>query len=152
MKCIKDEEKKVLVIDRDIKERWRSYFHKFFSWGIDNKNRRERFNYPKRISKLFLLSMNLGSWSKGRWTIRRLWVLTTYLLRYKSAWEEKNIFWLTNLFNEILRSKRISDEWDKSTLILITKIKKIFKIMKIIEESNLWVILWNFRKEWSSID
>ena len=31
MKCIKDEEGKVLVVDEDIKERWRSYFHKFFN-------------------------------------------------------------------------------------------------------------------------
>ena len=31
VKCIKDEEENILVVDGDIKERWKIYFHKIFS-------------------------------------------------------------------------------------------------------------------------
>lgn len=31
MKCIKDEKGKVLVQDKDIKDRWKNYFHKLFN-------------------------------------------------------------------------------------------------------------------------
>ena len=31
MKCINDEEKKILIVDEDIKERLTSYFHKLFN-------------------------------------------------------------------------------------------------------------------------
>ena len=31
VKCIKDEERNVLVADGDIKERWKNYFHKLFN-------------------------------------------------------------------------------------------------------------------------
>ena len=33
VRCIKDEEEKVLVTNKDIKERWDSYFYKFFNHG-----------------------------------------------------------------------------------------------------------------------
>ena len=33
------------------------------------------------------------------------------------------MLWLTKLFNEILRSKKMSDEWRKSTLVPIYKDK-----------------------------
>ena len=36
---------------------------------------------------------------------------------------EKGINWLTKLFNEILRSKKMSNEWRKSTLIPLYKNK-----------------------------
>ena len=37
--------------------------------------------------------------------------------------EGKGINWLTKLFNEILRSKKMPDEWRKSTLVPIYKNK-----------------------------
>ena len=47
----------------------------------------------------------------------------------------KGIAWLTKLFNEILRSKRMLEEWRRGTLI--PRIKEIFKIVETIKGSNL---------------
>jgi len=33
VKCIKDENGRVLVLERDIKDRWKKYFHKLFNDG-----------------------------------------------------------------------------------------------------------------------
>ena len=40
---------------------------------------------------------------------------------------EIRIMWLTKLFNKIVATKRMSDDWRKSILIPIYKKKKIFK-------------------------
>jgi len=34
VKCIKDEEGRVLVQERDIKDRWKKYFHTLFNEGF----------------------------------------------------------------------------------------------------------------------
>ena len=36
---------------------------------------------------------------------------------------DRGIVWFTKLFNEIMRTKKMSDEWRRSTLILIYKNK-----------------------------
>ena len=36
---------------------------------------------------------------------------------------EKSVLWLTKLFNEILRSKKMPEDWRKSTLVPIYKNK-----------------------------
>jgi len=38
------------------------------------------------------------------------------------------ILWLTKLFNEIVMTKKMSDEWGKSTLISIYKNKEVYII------------------------
>jgi len=37
---------------------------------------------------------------------------------------DRGIVWLTKLFNEIMRTKKISDEWKRNTLILFYKNKE----------------------------
>ncbi|QHN92504.1 LINE-1 retrotransposable element ORF2 protein [Arachis hypogaea] len=69
---------------------------------------------------------------------------------------EKGINWLTKLFNEILRSKKMHDEWRKSTLVPIYKNKGDIQIcgnyrgIKLMSHTmKLWerVIEWRLRKE-----
>jgi hypothetical protein len=46
---------------------------------------------------------------------------------YTEVWKslgDRGIRWLTNHFNEIMRSKKISDEWRRQTLIPIYKNRK----------------------------
>ncbi|KAL5193749.1 LINE-1 retrotransposable element ORF2 protein [Glycine soja] len=85
VKCVKDEEGKVLMHEKDIKERWKVYFHNLFNdgYGYDSSSldtREEDRNY-------------------------------------------KGLEWLTKLFNEIMRSKRMPEEWRRSTLVPIYKNK-----------------------------
>lgn len=60
MKCVKDEERKVLVHEKDIKDKWKTYFHNIFNEGYDispNSSRLgireadQKYNYYRRIQK-----------------------------------------------------------------------------------------------------
>ena len=56
------------------------------------------------------------------------------------AWKcmgDDGLSWVTKLFNKILRTKKIPDEWRKSIMVHIYKNKEIFKIAPIIVESSL---------------
>ena len=125
VKCIKDEEGKVLVIDKDIKERWKSYFYKLFNdgqmsidmEGLNTQKEEQNFAFYRRIREVevkeALRKMDNGK-AVGPDNIPiEVW----------KRLGEQGIRWLTKLFNEILRSKRMPDEWRKSTLIPIYKNK-----------------------------
>ncbi|KAL5153945.1 Craniofacial development protein 2 [Glycine soja] len=45
VKCVKDEEGKVLVHEKDIKERWKAYFHNLFNDGYGYDSSITRFKY-----------------------------------------------------------------------------------------------------------
>ncbi|KAL5146330.1 Craniofacial development protein 2 [Glycine soja] len=58
VKCIKDEEGKVLVHEKDIKERWKAYFHNLFNDGygydsssLDTREEDRNYKYYRRIQK-----------------------------------------------------------------------------------------------------
>jgi len=48
---------------------------------------------------------------------------TTYLSKCGRVLGDRGIVWLTNLFNEIMRTKKMLDEWKRNTLIPIYKNK-----------------------------
>ena len=126
MKCIKDEEGNVLGADGAIKERWKNYFHKLFneeqttSINTEDLTIREEdqnFSFYRRIQeaevKEALKKMDNGK-ALGPDNIPiEVW----------KGLGRKGIIWLTKLFNEILRSKRMPEEWRRSTLIPIYKNK-----------------------------
>ena len=126
VKCIKDEEGNVLVADGAIKERWKNYFHKLFneeqttSINAEDLTIREEdqnFSFYRRIQeaevKEALKKMDNGK-ALGPDNIPiEVW----------KGLGRKGIIWLTKLFNEILRSKRMPEEWRRSTLIPIYKNK-----------------------------
>ncbi|KAH1253965.1 Craniofacial development protein 2 [Glycine max] len=58
VKCVKDEEGKVLVHEKDIKERWKVYFHNLFNDGygydsssLDTREEDRNYKYYRRIQK-----------------------------------------------------------------------------------------------------
>ncbi|KAH1194138.1 Craniofacial development protein 2 [Glycine max] len=58
VKCVKDEEVKVLVHEKDIKERWKVYFHNLFNDGygydsssLDTREEDRNYKYYRRIHK-----------------------------------------------------------------------------------------------------
>ncbi|KAL5138398.1 Craniofacial development protein 2 [Glycine soja] len=58
VKCVKDEEGKVLVHEKDIKERWKAYFHNLFNDGygydsssLDTREEDRNYKYYRRIQK-----------------------------------------------------------------------------------------------------
>ncbi|RZC31475.1 Pentatricopeptide repeat-containing protein [Glycine soja] len=58
VKCVKNEEGKVLVHEKDIKERWKAYFHNLFNDGygydsssLDTREEDRNYKYYRRIQK-----------------------------------------------------------------------------------------------------
>ena len=58
VKCIKDEESKVLVTEQDVKEKWKNYFHKLFNEGheiflqlywLNTKEEDRNYTFHRRI-------------------------------------------------------------------------------------------------------
>ncbi|KAL5128533.1 Craniofacial development protein 2 [Glycine soja] len=110
VKCVKDEEGKVLVHEKDIKERWKAYFHNLFNdgYGYDSSSldtREEDRNY-KYYLKEALKRMSNGKAVGPDNIPSEVW----------KTLGDRGLEWLTKLFNEIMRSKRMPEEWRRSTL------------------------------------
>jgi len=126
VKCIKGEDAKVLVKDEEIKERWKFYFEKLLNENnvggfevVENGNLggTSEDHYIRRIREcevqIALKKMKLG---------RALGPDGIPIEVWKSL-GDRGIYWLTNLFNKILMSKSMPNEWRKSTLVPIYKNK-----------------------------
>ncbi|KAH1220391.1 LINE-1 retrotransposable element ORF2 protein [Glycine max] len=124
VKCVKDEKGKVLVHEKDIKERWKAYFHNLFNDGygydsssLDTREEDRNYKYYCRIQKqevkeAFKRMSNGKAVGPDNIPIE-VW----------KTLGDRGLEWLTKLFNEIMRSKRMPEEWRRSTLVLIYKNK-----------------------------
>nr|KYP34423.1 Retrovirus-related Pol polyprotein LINE-1 [Cajanus cajan] len=125
VKCIKDGEGRVLVSDMDIKERWRSYFHSLFnesqdrlqSYRVDRREEGLNYTYCRRIREVEVREA-LKRLENGKAVGP-----DTIPIEVWKTLGAKGISWLTKLFNEIMRSNKMPEEWRRSTLIPIYKNK-----------------------------
>ncbi|KAL0906721.1 hypothetical protein M5K25_025237 [Dendrobium thyrsiflorum] len=126
VKCIKDEDQKVLLLEEDIQQRWMRYFNKLFNEDYENAidfgdlsilNEKKDFCFYRRISKIevreALKKMKCGKAVGPDDIPIEVW----------KCLGEDGISWLTKLFNIILKTKKMPDEWRKSVLIPIFKNK-----------------------------
>jgi len=119
VKCIKDEEGRVLVQERDIKDRWKKYFHNLFNSNrLDIGEEDRNYNYYRRIQEHEVREA-LKRMSSGK----AVGPDNIPIEVWKSL-GDRGIMWLTKLFNEIMRTKKMPDEWRRSTLIAIYKNKE----------------------------
>ncbi|KAH1209339.1 LINE-1 retrotransposable element ORF2 protein [Glycine max] len=124
VKCVKDEEGKVLVHEKDIKERWKAYFHNLFNDGygydsssLDTREEDRNYKYYCRIQKQEVKEA-LKRMSNGKAVGP-----DNIPIEVWKTLGDRGLEWLTKLFNEIMRSKHMSEEWRRSTLVPIYKIK-----------------------------
>ena len=126
VKCIKDEEGNTLVREHDIQKRWKDYFHKLFNEGqldtrhtvrLSTNEKNPNYSFYRRIQE-FEIVHALKRMDKGK----AVGPDNIPIEVWKSL-GRKCISWLTKLFNVILRSKKMPDEWRKSTLIPVYKNK-----------------------------
>ena len=126
MKCIKNEEDRVLVTQQEIKERWKSYFHKLLNEEyrtsgnfeiVKTSEEDQNFTFYRRIRE-FEVREALKRIDNGRAVGP-----DDIPIEVWKCLGEKGITWLTKLFNEILKSKRMPDVWRRSTLVPIYKNK-----------------------------
>ncbi|KAL5158405.1 Craniofacial development protein 2 [Glycine soja] len=120
-KCVKDEEGKVLVHEKDIKERWKVYFHNLFNDGygydsssLDTREEDRNYKYYRRIQKQEVKEA-LKKMSNGKAVGR-----DNIPIEVWKTLGDRGLEWLTELFNEIMRSKRMPEEWRRSTLVPIS--------------------------------
>ncbi|RZC03247.1 2-keto-3-deoxy-L-rhamnonate aldolase [Glycine soja] len=124
VKCVKDEEGKVLVHEKDIKERWKAYFHNLFNDGygydsssLDTREEDRNYKYYRRIQKQEVKEA-LKRMSNGKAVGP-----DNIPIEVWKTLGDRGLEWLTELFNEIMRSKRMPEEWRRSTLVPIYKNK-----------------------------
>lgn len=124
LRCIKDKAGQVLVGETDIKLRWQRYFSRLLNEGGDGdielgelKHSKEYRDYRLCITKEKVKEV-IRKMRKGR-------VVGSDEIPIE-VWRclgDEGIDWLTKLFNIILRTARILDEWRVSTLIPLYKNK-----------------------------
>ena len=112
MKCIKDEESKE-VTEQDIKEIWKSYFHELFHEGyrpllksnrLNTREEGQNYTFYCRIRE-FEVKKVLKQTKNGKAV-----GLDKIPIKVWKCLGEKGISWLTMLFNEILISRKMSNE------------------------------------------
>ncbi|KAH1264649.1 Craniofacial development protein 2 [Glycine max] len=106
VKCVKDEEGKVLVHEKDIKERWKAYFHNLFNDGygydsssLDTREEDRNYKYYRRIQKQEVKEA-LKRMSNGKAVGP-----DNIPIEVWKTLGDRGLEWLTELFNEIMRSK-----------------------------------------------
>ncbi|KAL6568984.1 hypothetical protein OROGR_000709 [Orobanche gracilis] len=125
VKCVKDNDQRILVQDKEIKERWRSYFDTLFN---DHQEQDiENLNIPSSmVNREFKRRIQKGEVA-----------MTLKKMGSKKAegpdgipievWKclgERGIEWLTMLFNKIWRSNKMPSAWRTSILIPLYKNKE----------------------------
>ncbi|KAL6553753.1 hypothetical protein OROMI_019426 [Orobanche minor] len=124
VKCVKDTDQKVLVQDKEIKERWRSYFDTVFNGhqeqDIGNLNIPSSMvnrEFKRRIQKgeatMALKKMGSKKAEGPDGIPIEVW----------RCLGERGIDWLTMLFNKIWRSNKMPSAWRKSILVPLYKNK-----------------------------
>ena len=111
MRCIKDEDQKFLVRDEEIKERWRQYFDKLLNGSstqdLDDltiQRQDMNHNYMRRISESEVKE------ALKRMKSRKVVGPDRIHIEVWRCLGEMGVRWLTNLFNKIWLTKKISNE------------------------------------------
>ncbi|KAG5591784.1 hypothetical protein H5410_042298, partial [Solanum commersonii] len=126
VKCIKDEEGKVLVDEITIKQRWQRYFHKLLNEegggdivlnDLAHSEGLRDFGYC-RCFRIEEVIRAISRMSRGRATGPDEIPVDFW----KSA-DKAGIEWLTRLFNVIFKTAKMPDEWRWSTMVPLYKNK-----------------------------
>ncbi|KAL6548523.1 hypothetical protein OROGR_008944 [Orobanche gracilis] len=124
VKCVKDNDQKILVQDKEIKERWRSYFDTLFNGhqeqDIENLNvpsSMVNLEFKRRIQKgeVAMTLKKMGS--------KKAEGPDGIPIEVWRCLGERGIEWLTMLFNKIWRSNKMPSAWRKSILVPLYKNK-----------------------------
>ncbi|KAL6536568.1 hypothetical protein OROGR_013140 [Orobanche gracilis] len=117
VKCVKDNDQNVLVQDKEIKERWRSYFDTLFNGhqeqdigNLKIPSSMVNREFKRRIQKgeVAMALKKMGS-KKGEGP-------DGIPIEVWRCLGERGIEWLTMLFNKIWRSNKMPSAWRKSIL------------------------------------
>ena len=126
VRCIKDEDGKVLATENAVKDRWRGYFHNLFNEGhersaslgeLSNSEECRNYSFYRRIRKEEVVV------ALKKMKHRKAVGPDDIPIEVWKVLGETGITWLTDLFNRILKTKKMPNEWRTSTLVPIYKNK-----------------------------
>ncbi|KAM2275044.1 hypothetical protein ACFX1S_044777 [Malus domestica] len=126
VRCIKDEDGKVIATENAVKDRWRSYFHNLFNeghersaslWELSNSEECRNYYFYRRIRKEEVVV------ALKKMKHRKAVGPNDIPIEVWKVLGETGITWLTDLFNKILKMKKMPNEWRTSTLVPIYKNK-----------------------------
>ncbi|KAM1225087.1 hypothetical protein ACFX2G_044844 [Malus domestica] len=126
VRCIKDEDGKVLATENAVKDRWKGYFHNLFNEGhersaslgeLSNSEECRNYSFYRRIRKEEVVV------ALKKMKHRKAVGLDDIPIEVWKVLGETGITWLTDLFNRILKTKKMPNEWRTSTLVPIYKNK-----------------------------
>ncbi|KAM1087697.1 hypothetical protein ACFX2B_013050 [Malus domestica] len=126
VRCIKDEDGKVLATENAVKDRWKGYFHNLFNEGhersaslgeLSNSEECRNYSFYRRIRK-----EEVGVALK-KMKHRKAVGPDDIPIEVWKVLGETGITWLTDIFNRILKTKKMPNEWRMSTLVPIYKNK-----------------------------
>ncbi|XP_070004261.1 uncharacterized protein [Nicotiana sylvestris] len=128
VKCIKDEDGKVLMDKALSRRRWQTYFHKLLNeerdrhivlGELEHSESRRDFGYYRRITT-YEVEGAMRKMCRGRATGP-----DEIPVKFWKSAGRVGLKWLTGLFNVIFKTKKIPEEWRWSTMVLLYKNKDI---------------------------
>nr|XP_009799838.1 PREDICTED: uncharacterized protein LOC104245841 [Nicotiana sylvestris] len=126
VKCIKDEEGIVLLDEALIRRRWQTYFHKLLSkeggknielGDLEHSESRRYIGYCRRI-RVEEVKEAMHKMSRGRATGPN-----EIPVKFWKSVGRAGLEWLNELFNVIFRTKKMPEEWIRSTMVPLYKNK-----------------------------
>ncbi|XP_019259176.1 PREDICTED: uncharacterized protein LOC109237335 [Nicotiana attenuata] len=126
VKCIKDEEGRVLLDEAHIHQRWQTYFHSLLNedgnrdivlGDLGSSESRCNIGYSRRIRVEEVVG-DMRKMSRGRPTGP-----DEIPVEFWKSVGRADLEWLTRLFNVIFRTKKIPEEWRCSTMVPVYKNK-----------------------------
>lgn len=121
IKCIKDNDGRVLTNDEEIKGRWKAYFEKLMNeendWSGMLRNEPVNIGVVKEVS-VEEVKIDVQTMKNGRATGPDGIPVEVWKLLKADGWK-----WLALFFNKLLQEEVIPDEWCNSSLVPIFKNK-----------------------------
>ena len=126
IKCIKNEDSRVLVQEKEIKERWRSYFKKLLNENhMGNTILEERGNNREIRESIFFRRIRVSEviFALKKIKLGRALGPDDIPIEAWKCLRDVGVSWLMKFFNKIILTKKMPDEWRKSILLPIYKNK-----------------------------
>ncbi|XP_076914081.1 uncharacterized protein LOC143572952 [Bidens hawaiensis] len=124
VKFIKGEDGRILAKEQDIKLRWQTYFHNLFNSGSVHQKQNENTTIQQRNNCYYRRITQ----EKVRNALRKMGRakavgLESIPIEVWKCLGEEGVMWLTTLFNTILKTEKMPDQWRSSVVVPIYKNK-----------------------------
>ena len=124
IKCIKDVDQRVLVDDKEIKDRWRTYFDKLFN-GDKERDVGDLNIHAGVINREFMRRIQVREVKEAlkKMKLKKATGPDEVPIEVWKCLGERGVIWLTTLFNKIWTCNKMPLAWRKSIIVSLYKNK-----------------------------